>query len=314
MMRFEVTTIGTGAALPARGRLPSAQVLNHGDRLYMIDCGEGTQEQLRRRGVRFQHLKHIFISHMHGDHYLGLMGLLSTLHLLGRTEELVVHGPEPLAEVIHVQLRASGTYLRYPLIIRATAAESGEVVMQDDRMIVTALALAHRIPCTGFLFREKPGLLRLRPEAVERIPHYMRSAIKNGADLDIPEGETVPNSELTLQPAPTRSYAYCSDTAYSPDLVRHLNGVDLLYHEATFTEQLAARAKETMHSTAAQAASIARDACVGQLLLGHFSSRYKTVDPLLREARTIFANTLASEEGGVYVIGSPTGVGKMTAS
>ncbi|MFZ1686467.1 MAG: ribonuclease Z [Flavobacteriales bacterium] len=314
MMRFEVTTIGTGAALPARGRLPSAQVVNLGDRLYMIDCGEGTQEQLRRGGIRMQHLKHIFISHLHGDHYLGLMGLLSTLHLLGRTDELNVYGPAPLAEIIHVQLRASQTYLRYPLNIRTTPLQNGASVMEDDRLVVTALMLKHRIHCTGFLLREKPGLRRLRPDGVDRIPHYLRNAVKAGADLVLPDGGSVPNADLTLSPSPPRTYAYCSDTAYAPELVEHLRGVDLLYHEATFTEQLAARAKETLHSTAAQAAMIARDAGVGQLLLGHFSSRYKTVDPLLNEARAVFANTLASEEGGVYPIGPPTAVGKMTAS
>ena len=313
MMRFDVTTIGTGAALPARGRLPSAQVVNLGDRLYMIDCGEGTQEQLRRGGIRLQHLKHIFISHMHGDHYLGLMGLLSTLHLLGRTEVLNVHGPAPLAEVIHVQLRASQTYLRYPLNINTTPLESGAVVMEDDRLVVTSLALQHRIPCTGFLLSEKPGERRLRLDAIDRIPHYLRNKVKSGADLEQPDGSAVPNAELTLPPSPPRTYAYCSDTAYNPDLVQHIRGVDLLYHEATFTEQLAARAKETMHSTAAQAALIARDAGVGQLLLGHFSSRYKTVDPLLAEARAVFVKTIASEEGGVYAIGPPTGVGKMAA-
>ena len=231
------------------------------------------------------------------------MGLLSTLHLLGRTEELNVYGPAALAEVVQVQLRASQTYLRYPLNIRTTPLESGTVVMEDDRSVVTALALAHRIPCTGFLLREKPGLRRLRPEAVDRIPHYLRNAVKAGADLELAEGGSVPNVELTMPPSPPRSYAYCSDTAYAPDLVQHLHGVDLLYHEATFTEQLAARAKDTMHSTAAQAAMIARDAGVGQLLLGHFSSRYKTVDPLLAEARAVFVNTIASEEGGVYPIG-----------
>lgn len=308
MMKFEVTTIGTGAALPARGRLPSAQVVNLGDRLYMIDCGEGTQEQLRRSGIRMQCLDHIFISHMHGDHYLGLMGLLSTLHLLGRTDALYVYGPEPLGEVIHVQLRASQTYLRYPLHIRVTPAASGEVVMEDERLVVTSLVLQHRIPSTGFVLREKPRMRKLKRSSVDIIPHYLRTAVKAGADLDLPDGSRIPNEDLTDPPMKPRSYAYCSDTAYSPVLVQHLVGVDLLYHESTFTELLADKAKETMHSTAAQAASIARDARVGQLLLGHFSSRYKSVEPLLSEALEVFPNTIASKEGGVYPIGPPTSV------
>ncbi|QQR85845.1 MAG: ribonuclease Z [Flavobacteriales bacterium] len=310
MYRFEVTTIGTGAALPAAGRQPSAQVVNLGDRLYLVDCGEGTQEQLRRHGIRMPHLRHIFISHLHGDHYLGLMGLLSTLHLLGRTEELHVHGPEQLGEIIHVQLRASQTWLRYPLRIHVTPTNTGVVVMQDERVEVTALELQHRIPCTGFLFREKHGALRLRPDAVDRIPHYQRNAVKDGEDLVLADGTVVRNAELTVPHGKPRTYAYCSDTAYRPALVEALRGVDLLYHEATFTEHLAGRAKETMHSTAAQAATLARDAAVGELLLGHFSSRYKSVEPLLKEALAIFPNTTASVEGGCYPIGPPTGVGK----
>jgi ribonuclease Z len=311
-MQFTVTTLGTGAALPARGRMPSAQVVNLGDRLYMIDCGEGTQLQLRRYGIRLQGLRHIFISHLHGDHYLGLMGLLSSLHLLGRTEELNVHGPQPLAGIIQVQLRASQTYLRFPLNIHVTPEESGSTIMEDDRLIVTGLALRHRIPCTGFLLTEKAGPLKLKREAVDRIPHYLRNAVKRGEDLQLPDGSSVPNAELVLPRTALRSYAYCSDTAYAPELVDHLRGTDLLYHEATFTESLASRAKETQHSTAAQAAMIARDAGVGRLLLGHFSSRYKSAEPLLNEARPIFANTDASEEGACYPIAPPTLVGKMT--
>lgn len=311
MYRFEVTTIGTGAALPAAGRQPTAQVVNIGDRLYMVDCGEGTQEQLRRHGIRMPHLKHIFISHLHGDHYLGLMGLLSTLHLLGRTDELHVHGPEPLGEIIHVQLRASQTWLRYPLRIHVAPQATGALVMEDERLEVTALELQHRIPCTGFLFREKHGRLRLRPEAVDRIPHYQRNSVKLGQDLVLADGTVIPNDQLTIPHGKPRTYAYCSDTAYRPALLEALRGVDLLYHEATFTEHLAGRAKETMHSTAAQAATLARDAGVGHLLLGHFSSRYKTVEPLLKEALAIFPSTTASVEGGCYAVGPPTGVGNM---
>lgn len=308
MRRFELLTLGTGAALPARGRYPTAQLLNVHEGLYLIDCGEGTQERLREQGVNFQRIERIFISHLHGDHYLGLQGLISSMHLMGRRSPLHVHGPKALKEIIDVQLRASGTYLRYPLRLHVNPGESGVVVHGDQRVEVTALALKHRIPTTGFLFRERPAPRSLRRERVHEIPHYLRDPVKQGADLVLPDGRVVPNAELTLPPPPARSYAYCSDTAYAPELLPHLQGVDLLYHEATFTEQLSARAKETLHSTAAQAATMARDAQVKGLLLGHFSSRYKSESALLNEALAIFPKTRASREGERYFIPERTGV------
>lgn len=303
---FELMVLGTGAALPARGRYPSAQLLNVGGTLHMIDCGEGTQERLREAGINFQRIAHIFISHLHGDHYLGLMGLLSSMHLMGRTAAIDVYGPAPLKAIIDIQLQASGTFLRFPWRFHAVPHRTGDVLLDDPKATVTTLALKHRIPCTGYLFREKQGPHRLRPEMVGRIPHYLRNAVKAGEDLVLPDGSRMPNAELTWPPLPPRSYAYCSDTAYEPALVPALQGVDLLYHEATFTEAMRARAKETLHSTAAQAARIAVDAGVGHLLLGHFSSRFKDVDLLLKEARDIFPRTSAASEGDVYKI-SPRG-------
>ncbi len=300
---FELTVLGTGAALPARGRYPSSQLLNVGGTLHMIDCGEGTQERLREAGINFQRIANIFISHLHGDHYLGLMGLLSSMHLMGRTAPIGVFGPAPLKPIIDIQLQASGTFLRFPLIFVAVPHRTGEVLLDDQKVAVTTLALKHRIPCTGYLFREKKGPHRLRPDMVDRIPHYLRNAVKAGLDLVLPDGTRIPNAGLTLPPFPPRSYAYCSDTAYEPALVPALQGVDLLYHEATFTEGMRARAKETLHSTAAQAARIAADAGAGHLLLGHFSSRFKDVGLLLKEAIAIFSNTSAAFEGEVYKIG-----------
>ncbi|MBK7287915.1 MAG: ribonuclease Z [Flavobacteriales bacterium] len=304
-MRFAVTTLGTGAALPARGRYPSAQLLNVRERLFLIDCGEGTQERLRMAQVNMGRIARIFISHMHGDHYLGLMGLISSMHLLGRTMALNIHGPLELREVIELQLRISKTYLRFPLRFHAVAHRSGQPVYSDERVEVTELALLHRIECTGYLFRETLRMRHLRKETVELIPHYARKAVKMGEDLRLPDGRVIPNAELTEPPSPPRSYAYCSDTAYAPELVPELEGVDLLYHEATFTEDMAARAKETMHSTARQAATMARDAHVGRLLLGHFSSRYKDTGRLLTEAVEIFPNTLPAQEGRTYEVGLP---------
>lgn len=300
--QFELITLGTGAALPARGRHPSAQVvIVHGEH-YLIDCGEGTQERLRIAGIGFSRIKHVFISHLHGDHYLGLMGLLSSMHLMGRTQVLHVHGPGDLKAVIDVQLRASQTYLRYPLEFHPLVPQNGALAWSDSRVRVTLLALRHRIPCTGFLFEESPAQRHLLKETLHLIPEHARAALKNGADLQLPDGSFIQNGELTSDPAPIRRYAYCSDTAYAPELLPYLKGVDLLYHEATFTEQLAKRAKETMHSTAREAAMLAKEAGARQLLLGHFSSRYKTTDKLLEEALAVFPETRVSEDGMSYSI------------
>ncbi|MFN3874447.1 MAG: ribonuclease Z [Flavobacteriales bacterium] len=300
--RFELITLGTGAALPARGRSQSGQVLIVHEVPYLIDCGEGTQERLRSAGISFARLGHAFISHLHGDHYLGLMGLISSLHLLGRTRPFQGHGPAPLKEIIEVQLRASGTYLRYPLLFYALEPESGRVAWQDERVVVRLLALRHRLPCTGFIFEETAAPRPLRKDRLHLVPAHLRARVKAGEDLELPDGTRIANAELTLDPPPVRRYAYCSDTAYAPELVPHLKGVDLLYHEATFTRFLAHRARETQHSTAEDAARMAREASAGLLLLGHFSSRYKSTDQLLAEAQAIFPNTLISQEGGSYPV------------
>ena len=300
--RFDVTTLGTGAALPARGRYPTAQLLNIHESLYLVDCGEGTQERLRSVGINLQRIGHIFISHLHGDHYLGLMGLISSMHLMGRQAELHVYAVAELKEILDLQMRVSGTYLRFSLHFHPITAESGMEIMQNAHVSVSTLALKHRIPCVGFVFRETARPRLLRPERVDEIPHYKRTSIKEGSDLEMPDGSIVPNAELTEDPLPPRSYAYCSDTAHEPALIPFIKGVDLLYHEATFLSALAARAKETMHSTAAQAAQMAREAGAGQLLIGHFSSRYKSVEPLRQEAIRIFPNTLLSYEGGTFPV------------
>ena len=307
LRRFEITTLGTGAALPARGRFPTSQLLNVNDGLYLIDCGEGTQERLREAGVNFQRIEHAFISHLHGDHYLGLVGLISSMHLMGRRSIFHVHGPPELKEVIDLQLRVSGTYLRYPLEFHPLKPVNGQVVHQDARVIVSTLELKHRIACTGFVFKETPGLRKLRREMLPIIPHFKRSAIQRGEDLVFPDGTRHSNADLTNDPPRSRSYAYCSDTAYSPALIPFIKGVDVLYHEATFGRMLAARAKETAHSTAEQAAMLAREAGVGRLILGHFSSRYKNTEELLNEAVEIFPDTVLGEEGRTFSIGSDPG-------
>lgn len=307
-MRFELTPLGTGAALPATGRSPSAQILNVNEHLYLIDCGEGTQERIRMAGFNFQRIGHVFISHLHGDHYLGFLGLISTMHLLGREAELHVHAPADLREIVNLQLRASRTYLRFPLHHHDLPETNGAPIMSDAQVAVTALLLQHRLPTMGFLFREKPRLRSLRPDRVRDIPVRWRQRVKEGLDLVNDDGTRIPNHELTHAPPPPRSYAYCSDTAFSPALVPYLRDVDLLYHEATFSEHLRARAKETQHSTAREAAMIARDAGVKRLLLGHFSSRYKDLGVLLDEARAVFPACDLAEEGLAIAIDPPTPV------
>jgi ribonuclease Z len=302
LRRFEVTTLGTGAALPARGRYPTSQLLNIHEGLYLIDCGEGTQERLRSAGVPFNRIGHIFISHLHGDHFFGLVGLISSMHLMGRLNILHVFGPPQLKEVIDLQLKVSGTFLRYPLHFHPIEPKNGALIHEDDRVTVTTLELKHRIECTGFVFRERPALRNLRKETVALIPHFRRKAVQAGEDLQLPDGTMIPNAELTTEPAAARAYAYCSDTAYEPGLIPYLKEVDMLYHEATFTRMLGARAKETAHSTAEQAAMLARDARVGKLLLGHFSSRYRTVDDLLAEAVAIFPDCIVSEDGRCFPV------------
>ncbi|MFZ1692808.1 MAG: ribonuclease Z [Flavobacteriales bacterium] len=298
--QFDLITLGTGAALPARGRYPTSQLLIIHGAHYLIDCGEGTQERLRAVGAPFNRIGHIFISHLHGDHYLGLVGLISSMHLMGRTQKLHVHGPPMLKEIIDLQLRASQTYLRYPLEFQALQPANGFVAWSDAHVQVSLLALKHRIPCTGFVFDERPAPRPLRMDKLAIIPPSMRARIKTGRDLVLPDGTIYPNAELTAEPPPPRRYAYCSDTAFAAELIPFIAGADLLYHEATFTHLLAKRAKETMHSTAGEAATLAREAGVRQLLLGHFSSRYKSTDELLQEALPIFPQTRVSEDGATY--------------
>ena len=230
------------------------------------------------------------------------------MHLMGRKNELHVHGPAELKPVIDLQLRVSGTYLRYALHFHPLQPESGALAWEDSRLSVRILALKHRIPCTGFVFREQPALRHLRKDKLDLIPRFKRDAVKKGEDLRLTDGTVYANAELTTDAAPSRSYAYCSDTAYEPALVPHVRDVDLLYHEATFTELMAKRAKETMHSTAQQAATLAREANVGHLLLGHFSSRYKSAEELLQEAVAVFPRTSLSYEGGVFPVIERTAV------
>ena len=304
--RFELTILGTSSATPTSKRFPTAQVLNVSERLFLIDCGEGTQIQLRRYHIRFQRINHIFISHLHGDHFFGLMGLLSSLHLLGRKKALTIYHPAGLREIVELQLTLTGTLLNYPIEWKELDPEKPGLIYEDSQVEVYNIQLFHRITCCGFVFREKERPLSLIKEKLEEygVPVSMYFQLKRGENITLPDGRKLDNSELTRPRARPRSYAYCSDTRYDERVAAAVKDVDLLYHEATFLHALLDRAEKTAHSTALEAGKIAAMARVGKLLIGHYSVRYTDLQPLLEEARTQFPDTQLSEEGMVVQVGN----------
>lgn len=304
MQNFELTILGSSSATPTSTRNPTAQLLNIAERFFLIDCGESTQIQLRRFKLKFQRINHIFISHLHGDHYLGLIGLLSSMHLLGRTVDLNLYCPPELEEIIEVQFKHSQTYLRFKIVYHHHKYIANDLIFEDNKVEVRTILLNHRIPCCGFLFTEKPLLANISKEIIQKyqIPVEQISAIKGGADFITSEGELIPNNRLVTNKLKARSYAYCSDTCYDERIIEFIKGVDLLYHEATFLNEMLPRAKETFHSTALQAATIAQKAEVHQLMIGHYSARYRDLQPLLDEAQTVFSNTVLSIEGKSTVV------------
>lgn len=298
MEKFELHILGCGSALPTTRHFATSQVVNLRDKLFMIDCGEGAQMQLRKSRLKFSRLNHIFISHLHGDHCFGLMGLISTFGLLGRTAELHIHSPKGLEELLTPMLNFFCHTLAYKVIFHEFDTRQTSVVYEDRSMTVTTIPLQHRIPCCGFLFAEKARPNHIIRDMVDfyKVPVYELNRIKNGSDYVTPEGEVIANTRLTRPSDPPRKYAYCSDTIFSPEIVEQLSGVDLLFHEATFAESELARAKETYHTTAAQAARIALEAGVRQLVIGHFSARYEDESILLKEASAVFPNTILAKE------------------
>lgn len=304
MEPFEIHILGCGSALPTTRHNASSQVIKIGNKQFMVDCGEGTQLQLRRYHIHFSFINHIFISHLHGDHCFGLIGLISTFGMLGRTAPLHIYADPKLEELMKPQIDYFCKGMNYPLFFHNIDPTRQQTIYEDNTITVETLPLSHRIPCCGFLFREKPKKRHLIGDVANyyNIPTYMRQSIKDGADFITPEGEVIPNCRLTKEPDPSRSYAYCSDTAPCRFGGGVLDGVDLLYHEATFAESEKERAAQTFHSTARQAAQAAKDAGVKRLLIGHYSSRYDTADVQLDEAREIFPDTIAAEEGDVINI------------
>lgn len=298
MEKFELNILGCGSALPTTRHFPTSQIVNVRDKLFMIDCGEGAQLQFRKSRLKFSRLNHIFISHLHGDHCFGLPGLISTLNLLGRTAELHIHSPRGLEELMTPMLGFFNHQMTYKVLFHEFETKEQTMIYEDRSLTVTTIPLRHRLPCCGFLFMEKQRPNHILRDMIDfyQVPVYELNRIKNGADYTTPEGEVIPNARLTRPSAPPRSYAYCSDTIFLPSIVEQIKGADLLFHEATFADEDAPRAKETYHTTAAQAAEIARTAGVKNLLIGHFSARYEDESVLLKEASAVFPNTRLAKE------------------
>lgn len=304
MAEFNINILGCGSALPTTRHLATSQIVDLRDKLYMIDCGEGTQVQMRRMRVRFGRLAHIFISHLHGDHCFGLPGLISTLGMLGRTGELVVHGPKEVETYLRPVMDLFCRGMEFEVRFNPVDTRSHSLVMEDRSLSVYSIPLKHRIPTCGYLFAEKPKEAHIIREMTDfyQVPVRCLKDIKQGQDYVTPEGEVVPNSRLTRPAAPPKRYAFCSDTAYNRSIIPIIEGADLLYHEATFAECDLARAKETFHSTARQAAEIARDAHVKRLVIGHYSARYEDLSELHREAEAVFPGTILGNEGTVIPV------------
>lgn len=312
-MPFSVTILGSSSALPTSERFPTAHLLNANERFFLIDCGEGTQIQLRKFKIRFGKINHIFISHLHGDHIFGIFGLISSFSLIGRSATLHIFGPEQIEELILDHLKYFQNELSFDISIHKFQHRRSALIYHDPKIEVMTIPLKHRIPSCGFLFREKQVPRNIKKEMVEKysIPIKDIVKIKNGADYETSNGIIIPNSELTLPPFLTRSYAYCSDTAYSEDIVDIVKSVDLLYHEATFLQKDEDLAAETLHSTSKQAAEIAVKANAGKLIIGHFSSRYKNYDAFEKEAQEVFPETKAVMDGDVFSVNRVRAKGKI---
>lgn len=304
MADFNLNILGCGSALPTTRHLATSQVVDLRDKLYMIDCGEGTQVQMRNMRIKFSRLNHIFISHLHGDHCFGLPGLLSTLGMLGRTADLVIHAPKGIENYMRPMLDTFCKGMPYEVRFNQVDTHSHSLIMEDRSLSVYSIPLKHRIPTCGFLFAEKPKEAHIIREMTDfyQVSVKWMKEIKEGKDYITPEGEVIPNCRLTRPAVAPKRYAYCSDTAYSPSIIPIIESVDLLYHEATFMETEKARAKETFHSTARQAAEIARKAGVKRLVIGHYSARYEELTALHKEAQEVFPDTILGNEGMVIPI------------
>ncbi len=296
---MNITILGCYAATPRTFTNPTSQVIEIRNRLFLIDCGEGTQVQLRKNKIKFSKINQVFISHLHGDHFFGLIGLISTFALLNRTTDLHIYGPKGIKEIIHLQLRLANSWTKYGLFFHELESHESEVIYEDDKVIVKTIPLNHRVYTNGFLFQEKIRKRKLNIDAVQNyeIEKCFYQNIKNGKDISLGDGRVVENHKLTFDPVPPLSYAFCSDTAYDESIIPYIKEIDVLYHESTFLDSEEALAGKTMHSTAKEAATIALKAKVKQLILGHYSTRYDSISQFKEQAETIFPNVLLADDG-----------------
>lgn len=299
-MSLQLTILGCHSATPRVNAHPTSQYLEINNRHFLIDCGEGTQRQMRKYKVGFSKINHIFISHLHGDHFFGLIGLLSTYGILNREKELHIFGPKGIKELIEIQLKISQSHVKYPLFFHELSSKKSELIFEDDKVGVRTIPLRHRIYTNGFLFTEKEKPRTLNIEVVKQYSEIETcdyNNIKAGKDFVLKNGDVIPNSKLTLDPLKPKSYAYCSDTSYKTNIVPIIKDSDLLYHESTFLSDREELAKKTGHSTAKQAALIAKEAQVKKLVLGHYSSRYPNIELFKEEAEANFNNVVLAEAG-----------------
>ena len=301
---MKLTILGCYAATPRTLSNPTSQVLEIKNKVFLIDCAEGTQVQLRKSNVKFSKISHIFISHLHGDHFYGLVGLISTFMLLNRENDLHVYGPKGIKEIILLQLKYSGSYTAYNLYFHELESTESVTIFEDDDVCVKTIPLQHRIYTNGYLFEEKNTQRKPNIENIEayNIDKVYYNKIKNGGDITLENGTIIPNSELSFPPAPNKSYAFCSDTIYNENIIPIIESVDALYHESTFLETESHLAEKTMHSTAIQAATIAKKANVKKLILGHFSTRYGNIELFKEQAQTVFQNSDIADDGKEYDI------------
>ncbi|MGB0879609.1 MAG: ribonuclease Z [Polaribacter sp.] len=299
-MSLRLTILGCHSATPRVNAHPTSQYLEINNRHFLIDCGEGTQRQMRKYKVGFSKINHIFISHLHGDHFFGLIGLLSTFGILNREKELHIYGPKGIKEVTNLQLKVSKSYSKFDIIFHELTSKESELIFEDDKVSVRTIPLNHRVYTNGYLFTEKEKPRKLDIEKINNYSEIDRADylnIKAGKDVVLSTGKIIPNSELTINPPKPKSYAFCSDTSYKPDIVPLIKNVDLLYHEATFLSDREDLAIKTKHTTATQAAKIAKEASVNQLIIGHYSSRYKDISLFKKEATQVFENVVLAETG-----------------
>lgn len=299
---MKLNILGCYSATPRTITNPTAQVLEINNQMYLIDCGEGTQVQLRKHKIKFSRINHIFISHLHGDHFFGLIGLISTFSLLNRPNDLHIYGPKGIKDIILLQIKLSKSYTKYNLFFHELEAETSELIFEDDKITVHTIPLKHRVYANGFLFKEKPGLRRINIDAAteQNIDVCYFNKLKQGSDLKQANGNVIKNETVTFDPLPTQSYAFCSDTVYNEDIIPLIEKVDVLYHESTFLEQDVEKCIPTGHSTAIQAATIAKKANVKHLILGHYSTRYANINLFKKEADTIFDQVHLADDGKVF--------------